>query len=1072
MIFKRIVFWALLTVFVFSSVSGHAARRGVKTAENPGASEPAALLNIPARILEKEIKSLALGKGSVVKEIFRLDLDPVRRLAVVAGIIEIPAGILRGGKGDSGAGASRHDFMAAISFPSAKMTARTRYLRLQIVELKLDGHSHLQAARVATNFLSVLLTETGLARYLLYEGKGRDASGKDLKDRISAFIENRGLIFREGAVSVKLDLKAFGDLRKFSPLADFRMWRFAPALFRGQPAFRIEAGVGKPGKAWLEEARKKTDRDAAFLKKAREKQYPKYADIGAFQKDLDAFIERRRSVIGFPESPPGPRRRDMETFSARMEARARSELSVRNPLFKAWPKKTHDRVLKEARNEAERFYDDLNQRIKLEAAIARGGRDAPGLPFAEKLVSQRAIDQAIRYYRHVKVDGQSLFSSLDAVLAPHLPGFIVRGALSLDIGRILSMAAKGRDVAEKPIRARAFGGSSVPFEAALRLWMKDGNVASLDVAYVSLFSGSDRMVFSNKRRHGHFLFDFARMLLMKSAASMLADKPPGGERMDISFDAEHGKIDFAINPRVLVKEIMGVRNDIQAWDFEPVYFREMDQTFLKMAAGDGVRTKDYVQSLVSGKFKADSDAFSGTGGAEGPLDLRIILNIRSVQKIANRILEKIHEKESRKVREAVFRKTPGTHYLVEKISLEPVENRLRMSATASRVKISKRWVINPARWVKGPYFISEKRASVYADLGLSAVVARDVMEESAPGRFDLSRELLKLEITGAGFDIENPSLAQNVMVGLVGDLDLDGSAPSGIMKRFILKKIAPYLNAAGENEGKTEIAGVRLNRFVKIFTHTGDIYFQINPRLVSPAFDVALISNRTHNGVPLGFFMEPSRDRKDARLVFDFKTRGAMPEEDKAALLAVARMADSLFKPYLDEKSPERLLKELKKLKLFDRAFHSGDLAKLSLFHRIRRMMGLYYPIARLTLASGAEPPHGRDGDLRIGATGIEIVCFLEAAAALEKNTAALIERAKKAGIAHEVPYMKEFGEFKTLLAGRIIAPLAEKYERDHRPVNRRMLKRGVTDWNRHYYPEAEFSALVYGGMEKARNRK
>ena len=1082
------------------------------------------VINIPAKMIQSELKKLILkNPSSAVKEISRFDMDPVQQLAVMAGVIEIPPGEIYPSESKSTGQslpsemiAQRHDFFIAISFPSVKLMAKTGYVRFKIVELKLDGHSYLNASRIITNFASVFLRETDFARFILSRAvPDSHPSKKKIKETAAAFIEKKGIILRNGAISLKFDFKQFRDFGKIISIPNLRLWRFEPVWFASQSAFRIEIGIGKPGKQWLKDVEQRAKADNQALSRSRKKEHDTWSDITTFKAEVAEFVEKEKNRMGFPHEPGqmGQMEKsaadEIDLFNRRLEIRARSALSIKNSLFKAWPKKTRQEFFSDIRNDATAFYADLNRRIQLEKAIAQGGRDSYDLPFMETFLSQRAINQAVRYYGNLSINGKNLFSSLNLVLSPQLPGAVIRGAINLDIDYLMDLAARGDEINGDGMQKRMdrLLGGGIPFEAGMRFWMKDENLLSLDMKYVSLFSGQERITLSNHQRHGQFLFNFAKGLLLKSAAAMAISLAPpekneahsgaspgqtgaeneagkdvatpqeflkyghlytqkktlirqGNERMEIFLDTGDETINIKLNPRIAARDIFGMKNDIQAWEFAPVYFRAMDQTFMKIAAGDGGRSSEYVKQISSGELKKDSRAFTGTMGEEGPLDLRIRVNLKEVQDIANKILSHIHDKESGKVQTAIAQNKEGTHYLLKKIGLRVVENRLRMDVAFSRVKISNRWIINPNRWIKSPYRISRKEMSVYADLEIKAVSSEDArlfLENEL-----LSKELLKLDIAGVGFDIENPSLFENIMGHFLGETDLSGG-PGGAIKRFLLKKIAPHLNGSGQDEGNTDIAGFRINQFLKIFTHTSEIYLQLNPRFASPAFDVALVPNQNERGEPLGFLI----DAGQRKLVFDFSTHGVMPASDKAELLGIAQRADLEFAPYLDEKDPEELVKKLNRLTLFDRAFHNSDELKLSLFHRIKRGMNLYPAMADLVAGEKKSPQVINGGQSRISVTGAEIIYFLSAARSLEKNTRQLLAKLEGMGISQKVQYIESFKEFQKRLKETIITPFAKKYQADHHPINHRMAERGATDWNRPYYEEAAFSAATWEAMGK-----
>jgi hypothetical protein len=508
------------------------------------AEEAIVAVSVPIDIVKRELTTLLLDEESPIKEVSRLDFDAISRLMILEGVIEIPTDLLADLEDAAGNRRvqHRHRFKVVLSFPTVQMLSLTSWLQITIHRFELSGQDYSSAFPVLGRFLGLILSNRSFANYLLDIDESVEVSEDDVSIRIRQFIERKNIRFRDNTISFRLNLKEFADLRRFAELTELRLWQFGPALLRGtqNPVFRIEAGIGRPHSNWLTNTRARGQQEARTLEEARQEYYSRLSDIQPVMNDLRKNLVDLRDQLDL-KTLEDRDERELSEFLSHSESRLRSSLSLENPEFRADPVVAADEIRKDANERLISFITDLKRRVLIARHVQAGGRQGNGRPFLEKRLSQRVIDQAVRYFRDVDFEGEKLFSELNVVIAPHLPGLILRGRVNLDLNMIFAMAMEGTGVetGDIPIRASSEQwGAGIPFQVALRTVMFDDGWLGLDIRSMSLFTGLQRLTITQDSPHGGFLVNFIKMTITQTLVTTLIEQPfasTGVEGEDFNF---------------------------------------------------------------------------------------------------------------------------------------------------------------------------------------------------------------------------------------------------------------------------------------------------------------------------------------------------------------------------------------------------------------------------------------------------------------------------------------------------------------------------------------------------------
>lgn len=1127
----------------------------VHSQDYEGASEALVVVNFPIEIVQRQIKTLLLSDESPIKEVLRLDFDPLHRLFLFEGVIELPVDLLRDLEASVGKREVKknHHFKLSLSFPSARLLSLTSYLQLTINRLEIDGQDYSSATDIMGRFVSAILANPSFVDYVLGEDRA-DAFEGSTTMQIRQFIERKNLRFRDNTVSFKLNLKEFTDFRNFSEITELRLWQFSPVLLRGlnQTVFRMEAGVGRPDDLWLNDIRARGENDTRVLTLARDQYYQEFSQTKHLLNELKSFIDEFSLSIDFKAQNPREER-ELKSLVNTLENKMSKTLSRDNPEFEAAPQETYNHLSDVLKEQVITTLSDLKRRQEIDQRSAAGGVDGGKWPFIEKRLSQRALSQAVRFFRDIDFEGEKLFGKLDMILAPHLPGLVIRGTVNLDLNSLFYMSLEGTSVVPDTSVLRAqeeVYGSGIPFEAGIRLTLEDDSRLGIDISSISLFTGLQRMSFSSTQKHGQFMIHFMKMIITETLLTTLMEQPfadtadesfyekvmvnlqeqrntylrsqRGNRDLDqisrlmelakvdietnpfllagkdfvegktelffkeiIQFDEKDELLKIKLDPKLISESILTTENTVQVWNVESLYDKDFDQTYLELSLGDKRRSKKYVDHLFSRAERTDSQNFTGTGMNPSNVDVSAKINIRDFTRIVSTVLNEAAHSQALEVEKQLLIEREYESYIIQNLTLKALAgNKLALNAVLTHVQKTKRGALNPRRWFGDTFEINRKTITAQATLKLD-LVALDQYRKSlktAPSEVFLSDELVRIDLENIGLNLSGDTSIIDRMVNLLGrDLDFKNSSLAKKLKVLILKIVGPMLNPQDENNGRVELGGVKLNRYVKLFTHQEEILLQVHPHILATAFDVKLLLNNENRGRDIGLII----DQKDQTIRFDFETVGNMAAVDKNELYQIMKSSQDLFAPYLQARSAEELKTLLTDLTLFDRALYNSDMTKPSLFHRLSLVLNQYQGlidtamidmsvIAQINSALNTKFEHEIDSSQsrQITTAGVELMYLISTSMVLKAKIDQLIALIRHYKLENTVSYFDDFIRKSKEIEKRFLRPFAIRYEQEFKERNQKIISKGPTDWNMTYYSDALYCDNVYRELIKLINPK
>jgi hypothetical protein len=554
----------------------------------------------------------------------------------------------------------------------------------------------------------------------------------------------------------------------------------------------------------------------------------------------------------------------------------------------------------------------------------------------------------------------------------------------------------------------------------------------------------------------------------------------------IKFDETTGRIKFKMDPRVISESILSSPNDVQVWNVESLFDKNMDETYLDLALGNKTRSRAYVQEIFKRKERRDSENFVGTQDRGSIVDLGIKLDLGSFEKLINSVLADAYTQQSKIVETQLERDVESEHYMIRDVHIKVAENGLlELNATMTYVSKSERGRLNPARWFGERWPIKRKSIGVKAQIGISVDRLAKYQKglKLAKNEVFFGDELLKIDLYNAKFTMSGDTgIVDKMLLLAVGNLDFKKSSLAKKVKVLVLRALRGFLNSEDPlKNGNTELSGIKINMYAKLLTHDEEILIQLNPHLLGAAFDVRPLANQNYRGRDVGFVV----DKKHNTLSIDFQTIGNMAAVDKGELYNIMSRARKIMKPYLMETDKQEFLKKMKALSLFDQYLYNSDYKKMSLYHRFIHVLSQYDGVIQNThpdfnLALNIANAIGGDlemvqpdlGSREITASGVELMYFLSTAMVLKGELDLLIDKIREFDIQDDIPYYADFFKRSDDFEKRFIIPLFNQYEANYRDHNQKIIEKGITDWNHTYYPDARFSDAVFKLASELFNRR
>ena len=381
--------------------------------------------------------------------------------------------------------------------------------------------------------------------------------------------------------------------------------------------------------------------------------------------------------------------------------------------------------------------------------------------------------------------------------------------------------------------------------------------------------------------------------------------------------------------------------------------------------------------------------------------------------------------------------------------------------------------------------IKRKSIGVKAQIGISVDRLAKYQKglKLAKNEVFFGDELLKIDLYNAKFTMSGDTgIVDKMLLLAVGNLDFKKSSLAKKVKVLVLRALRGFLNSEDPlKNGNTELSGIKINMYAKLLTHDEEILIQLNPHLLGAAFDVRPLANQNYRGRDVGFVV----DKKHNSLSIDFQTIGNMAAVDKGELYNIMARARKIIKPYLMETDKQEFLNKMKDLSLFDQYLYNSDYKKMSLYHRFIHVLSQYDGVLQNThpdfnialnianaIGSDLEMAQPDLGSREITASGVELMYFLSTAMVLKGELDLLIDKIREFDIQDDIPYYADFFKRSDDFEKRFIIPLFNQYEANYRDHNRKIIQKGITDWNHTYYPDARFSDAVYKLASELFNRR
>lgn len=559
----------------------------------------------------------------------------------------------------------------------------------------------------------------------------------------------------------------------------------------------------------------------------------------------------------------------------------------------------------------------------------------------------------------------------------------------------------------------------------------------------------------------------------------------------IQYDEESGLIKIKLDPRVATETILASDNNVQVWNIESLYDKVMNKNYIELALGNKTRTKKYLKKIHTRAEFEDSQQFVGIDESrkESPRDMMLNLNLPSLERLINGILNDAYRQQNKDVNKALRQNKESSNYLVKDMNLKVVRDGvLKLNTTITHIAKSKKGWLS-SWWSGKDYNYARKSISMSATVGLSVEKLsryKNQIKLSSNEVF-LGDEILRLDLQEARFTTKGDTSILDKVLNVIGrKINLKNGLIASKLKKVVLHFASEYINSTDSRKnGNMELGGVKFNKYAKLLTHKGEILIQLNPHIGGVAFDLRLLNNQKFNNRDLGLLLKKSTNE----LTLDFSTAGNMAAVDKGEILRIMAKTDAIFKPYLEEEDTQKFVKMLSSPGLFDKTFYNSDYVKMSLSHRLRKVMSQYDGITDLIeadttiidsmnatwrakfpgLKENPFKPAERDGfnNRALTVSGVEISYILAAAVVLKVKVDALVQKIEDKGIFIDDSLDALVNKSKDL-EERIILPLLDVYREKYRAHNERIVNKGPTDWNHTFYPDARFSDLVYKSVMEA----
>jgi hypothetical protein len=224
--------------------------------------------------------------------------------------------------------------------------------------------------------------------------------------------------------------------------------------------------------------------------------------------------------------------RELDELVRAMEASAREILNRRNELFQADPEAEYLGFMENQKGRIRTFVSSLDRRLTIDRINLSGADpENKALPLVVHRMSQDAVNASINYVRDIESGGHYYVREGVVVLAPQIPGVILRGRLNADLNFLLGKMNSGflgKNFDSKVEESR----DGLPFEIVLESRFGNAGWLGLDARSIRLFDGERTLRFDRNSQNHQFFLDLVKVYLAQSlsALNVQAMEPTGDPR--------------------------------------------------------------------------------------------------------------------------------------------------------------------------------------------------------------------------------------------------------------------------------------------------------------------------------------------------------------------------------------------------------------------------------------------------------------------------------------------------------------------------------------------------------------
>jgi hypothetical protein len=919
-------------------------------------------------------------------------------------------------------------------------------------------------------------------------------------------------------ISLKLDFSMIDSLKDFSNLEDLRLWQCSPFLFKGTKDifFRVEAGLGKPSSVWIDEYNNRVNEDTRTILQVRDQLYREFSNLNTIKSVLFHYLNENLGKESInPERLPKIYQNDLEKFTQNLYEDLSQALSMSNDNFIADPEYEYIQLLNYKKNQIRNYVSHLDRRLSIDYNILHSGsRTNKTRPLLTKRISQDAINAGFNFLKDLDYEGYRYMKESYLMIAPNLPGVIFKGKLNVEKNNLLGLIDK--KLIDKNVQLPFVeADEGIPFEVVAEVSFEDKGFLGIDAKSISLFEGSKKLQFNRNEKNSAFILDLVKILLADSMSSLSYDLSEDNDAQDnrvrdmlnylkelkelyepgssnqifenitkslevdikknpfstsgsefvekkaeilyghiFKYDEKDKIFKIHLDPAIIANDIQGVQHNLQVWNVSPVMSKELNNTFLEIAVGQGIRPQSYVEELYYRQNNIDNADFSGIYNDlnRSKVDLMVTLNFDYLEIAANNFLKEMSEAQTKDEHGNIENKlevdTEQEYNIIDHVTTNiNSRNEIELELHATRIKKEKKGFI----WKK--WKITRDPVSIKAILDIKSKSLKDVkpyLKDHYEPLY-LTDEVLTLSPSRVQIKMGRPSLVNSIL-NKIAKVNFNSGLGS-LVKKILLKLVHNYFNKTYKKKESNKPYGHPINESLRVMSTNNEIVVFLSPRMAGAAFELKLTGKD-------GFINESVIfDQKNQELNLAFSAAAQVAKFDKQELLKIAIDTENMISPYLKARNKSQLKRLLKdEPLLINKLIIDTDASKKSLYKRLLDQMVMYDQI--LTLVD--VPFRAKNDERKISTNASEIMYFAASAYILYNRVYKLSKKISDYGLQAEAHNYESLLEARKKLYHNIFKPLMIKYRDEYHMRNKNIKEAEISYWNASFYPDAFFSEAVF----------